>query len=111
VVFLKSIVKYFPSPIIAAATTTLMKSVKEDFNGKVDDQLLAIKEMGLALMRSAPKKDQIKLDFINFGWDTMGKTKNADRYMDCSIVLIEFSIKNLNQASVSIFIKEIFKRF
>jgi hypothetical protein len=56
VVFLKSIVKYFPSPIIAAACTTLMKSVKEDYT-KVDDQLLAIKEMGLALMRSAPKKD------------------------------------------------------
>jgi hypothetical protein len=56
-VFLKSIVKYFPSPIIAAATTTLMKSVKDDYMNKVDDQLLAIKEMGLALMRSAPKKD------------------------------------------------------
>ena len=67
--------------------------------------------MGLALLRNPPKKDQIKLDFINFGWDTMGKTQSPDRYMDCSIVLIEFSIKNLNQASVSIFIKEIFKRF
>jgi hypothetical protein len=41
----------------------------------------------------------------------MGKTQNAEKYMDASIVLIEFSIKNLNSASVSIFIKEIFKRF
>ena len=41
----------------------------------------------------------------------MGKTQNADRYMDCSIVLIEFSIKSLNQSSVQVFIKEIFKRF
>lgn len=41
----------------------------------------------------------------------MGNTKNPDRYMDCSIVLIEFSIKNLNQNSVQVFIKEIFKRF
>ena len=31
--------------------------------------------------------------------------------MDCSIVLIEFSIKSLNQESVKIFISEIFKRF
>ena len=41
----------------------------------------------------------------------MGKTQNADKYMDCSIVLIEFSIKSLNQGSVQVFIKEIFKRF
>jgi hypothetical protein len=70
-----------------------------------------LKELGLTLLKHTPKKDQVKLDFINFGWDTMGKTNNAERYMDASIVLIEFSIKNLNSASVSIFIKEIFKRF
>jgi hypothetical protein len=57
---------------------------------------MLIKELGLCLLRSAPKKNNVKLDFINFGWETMGKTQNADRYMDCSIVLIEFSIKTLN---------------
>ena len=41
----------------------------------------------------------------------MGKSQNADRYLDCSIVLIEFSIKSMNQSSVQVFIKEIFKRF
>ncbi len=41
----------------------------------------------------------------------MGKATSADKYMDSSIVLIEFSIKSLNQASVQVFIKEIFKRF
>lgn len=41
----------------------------------------------------------------------MKKSNNADRYMDCSIVLIEFSIKSLNQNSVQVFIKEIFTRF
>jgi hypothetical protein len=70
-----------------------------------------IKELGLALLRSPPKKNKSKLDFINFGWERMGATQNPDRYMDCSIVLIEFSIKSLNQSSVQIFIKEIFKRF
>lgn len=78
---------------------------------KINDQLLLIKELGLALLRSPPKKNKAKLDFINFGWERMGETKNADRYMDCSIVLIEFSIKSLNQSSVQTFIKEIFKRF
>jgi len=95
-IFLKAIIKYFPSEIIASATTTLAHTIKEDFKDNVDDQLLLIKELGIALLRSPPKKQQPKIDFINFGWDTMGKTKNADRYMDCSIVLIEFSIKNLN---------------
>lgn len=41
----------------------------------------------------------------------MAKTSNAERYMDAAIVLIEFSIKSLNQDSVQILIKEIFKRF
>ena len=59
-----------------------------------------VKELGLALLRCPPKKNQFKLDFINFGWERMGQTQNPDRYMDCSIVLIEFSIKSLNQGSV-----------
>lgn len=65
----------------------------------------------MALLRRPPKKPEIKLEFINFGWETMGRTQNPDRYMDCSIVLIEFSIKSLNQQSVQVFIKEIFKKF
>lgn len=88
-----------------------MTSIKEDFSNNCDEQLVVLKELGLTLLRNPPKKDQAKLDFINFGWDTMGRTQNAEKYMDASIVLIEFSIKNLNSASVSIFIKEIFKRF
>ena len=66
----------------------------------INDQLLLIKELGLALLRSPPKKNKSKLDFINFGWERMGVTQNPDKYMDCSIVLIEFSIKSLNQNSV-----------
>jgi len=73
--------------------------------------LILIKELGLALLRCPPKKANLKLELINFGWETMGKTQNAECYMDCSIVLIEFSIKSLNQGSVQVFIKEIFKRF
>ena len=109
--FLKAIIRYFPADIISVAVTIITLSIKNDFAAKVDDQCMLIKELGLCLLRCPPKKNQVKLEFINFGWETMGKTKNADRYMDCSIVLIEFSIKSLNQGSVQIFIREIFKRF
>ena len=37
VVFLKSIVKYFPSNIIAAACTTLCGSIRDDYKDKCDD--------------------------------------------------------------------------
>ena len=55
-VFLKSIIKYFPSPIVSAATTTLLASTREDF-ADCDHQLIVIKEMGMALLRTPPKKD------------------------------------------------------
>lgn len=111
-IFLKSIIRYFPSEIISVTVQIMINSINTDFavdleetnlvvkNKKVDDQLTLIKELGLALLRAPPKKNKSKLDFINFGWERMGVTQNADKYMDCSIVLIEFSIKSLNQSSV-----------
>lgn len=47
---------YFPSEIIASATTVLMMSIKDHFI-EIDDKLLLIKEMGLTLLRSPPKKN------------------------------------------------------
>jgi hypothetical protein len=67
--------------------------------------------MGMTLLLSPPKKNQSKLDFINFGWDCMNKSTKPDIYMDCANVLVEFAIKNLNQNSVNLFIKEIFRKF
>ena len=96
VIFLKSIIRYFPSEIISVAVGVITSSIKTDFAGKPDDQLVLIKELGLACLRSPPKKAELKLDIINFGWETMGKATSADKYMDSSIVLIEFSIKSLN---------------
>ena len=75
------------------------------------DKLVLIKEMGLTLLRSPPKKNQSKLDFLNFGWECMNKSTNPDQYMDSAIVLVEFAIKNLNANSVNLFIKEIFRKF
>lgn len=41
----------------------------------------------------------------------MNKATKPDIYMDCGNVLVEFAIKNLNQNSVNLFIKEIFRKF
>lgn len=40
----------------------------------------------------------------------MKKTQDSHLFLDCSIVLVDFSIKNLNADSVNVFIKEIFKK-
>jgi hypothetical protein len=84
--------------------------VKENYQSD-SDKLQIIKEMGLAFLHSPPKKNQSKLDFLNFGWECMNKSKDPDLYMDCAIVLVEFAIKNLNSNSVNLFIREIFKKF
>lgn len=50
-----------------------MVQVRENFSSD-KDQLELIKEMGLSYLRSAPKKNQSKLDFLNFGWECMNKS-------------------------------------
>jgi len=40
----------------------------------------------------------------------MKKTNDANVFLDCAIVLVDFSIKNLNANSVNVFIKEIFRK-
>mmetsp|Transcript_3298 Transcript_3298/g.2247 ORF Transcript_3298/g.2247 Transcript_3298/m.2247 type:complete len:168 (+) Transcript_3298:1260-1763(+) len=87
-----------------------MLSIKDHYPD-VDDRLQIIKEMGITLLRTPPKKNTVKLDFLNFGWECMNQSKNPESYMDCAIVLVEFAIKNLNSNSVNIFIKEIFTKF
>ena len=94
-VYLKSIMRYFPSEMIASATTTMMTAIKDHFIAE-EDRLPLIKELGMTLLRSPPKKNQPKLDFINFGWECMNKSTKPELYMDCAIVLVEFAIKNLN---------------
>ena len=96
--------------IASATTTTLLPAIKEHFVSE-DDRLMLNKELGMTLLRSPPKKNQSKLDFINFGWECMNKAQKPEVYMDCAIVLVEFAIKNLNQGSVNMFIKEIFRKF
>lgn len=109
-IYLKCIIQYFPSEIVASATTAMIMQIKDNFPSD-SDKLLLIKEMGVTLLRSPPKKNQAKLDFLNFGWECMNKSSDPDQYMDAAIVLVEFAIKNLNAGSVNIFIKEIFRKF
>lgn len=68
----------------------------KDNHPKDRDTLILLKELGLTLLKSPPKKNQPKLDYLNFGWESMKKTNNAHLFLDCAIVLVDFSIKNLN---------------
>jgi len=106
-VFLESIIKYFPSEIIASATTTMMMCIK-DFYPDNNDKLRLIKELGVTLLKTPPKKNQPKLDYLNFGWECMKITKDPHIYLETAIILVDFAIKNLNASSVNVFIKEIF---
>lgn len=74
------------------------------------DKLRLIKELGLTLLKTPPKKNQPKLDYLNFGWECMKVSENPHQFLECAIVLVDFSIKNLNANSVNVFIKEIFKK-
>lgn len=106
---MQSIIRHFPSEIIASATTTMIVCIKEHYK-KNKDQLRLIKELGLTLLKSPPKKNQPKLDYLNFGWECMKASDDANAFLDTAIVLVDFSIKNLNANSVNVFIKEIFKK-
>ena len=108
-IILQSIMRYFPSDIIASATTTMLLCIKDHFPSD-KDALILLKELGLTLLKTPPKKNQPKLDYLNFGWEQMKKTNDANVFLDCAIVLVDFSIKNLNANSVNVFIKEIFRK-
>lgn len=69
-IFLKCIIQYFPSEIIASAATTLMMSIKDNFPDN-NDKLILIKALGISFLQLPPKKQQTKLDFLNFGWECM----------------------------------------
>jgi len=101
--------RYFPSEIIASATTTMIMCIKEHFTEE-KDKLRLIKELGLTLLKCPPKKNQPKLDYLNYGWEVMKVSQDAHLFLESTIVLVDFSIKNLNSGSVNVFIKEIFKK-
>jgi len=101
--------RHFPSEIIASATTTMILCIKDHYP-KEKDRMILIKELGLTLLKSPPKKNQPKLDYLNFGWECLKNSVDAHGFLECAIVLVDFSIKNLNANSVNVFIKEIFKK-
>ena len=87
----------------------MLMCIKDHFTNE-SDKLRLIKELGLTLLKTPPKKNQPKLDYLNLGWECMKQSKNADLFLESAIVLVDFSIKNLNSGSVNVFIKEIFKK-
>lgn len=70
-----------------------------------------MKSLGIAFIKAKPSKSNIKLQYLNFGWEALASTKNASKFMEVGTVLVEFAIKNMKQESVNNFITEIFKRF
>ena len=87
----------------------MLACIKDHFPQE-KDRLRLIKELGLTLLNKPPKKNQPKLDYLNFGWECMNNSQDAHLFLECAIVLVDFSIKNLNADSVNVFIKEIFRK-
>ncbi len=67
--------------------------------------------MGIAFIKSKPGRSNLKLQYLNFSWESLSQTKNATKFMEVGAVLVEFAIKNMKQDSVNNFITQIFKRF
>lgn len=67
--------------------------------------------LGKALIKSKPRRSELKLSFLNYSWDQLTKTDDALLFMKVSLVLAEFAIKNMRAESVNTFISEIFKKF
>lgn len=87
----------------------MIMCIKDHFTEN-KDKLILIKELGLTLLKCPPKKNQPKLDYLNFGWECMKLSESPHLFLECTIVLVDFAIKNLNSNSVNVFIKEIFKK-
>lgn len=69
-IFLQSIIRHFSSEIISSATTTMIMCIRDYYTDN-KDRLRLLKELGLTLLKQPPKKNQPKLDFLNFGWECM----------------------------------------
>jgi uncharacterized spore protein YtfJ len=78
---------------------------------ELNDRLNLLASMGRALIRSKPRRSELKLQYLNYSWDQLIKTDDSLLFMKVSIVLAEFAIKNMRAESVNTFISEIFKKF
>lgn len=107
-VFLRSIISYFPPDIICKYADDMLEETKA-FNN--EDRLHLLKAIGIQLIKNKPRKSNLKLMYLNFGWEELSKTQNSHLFMDVSTTLVEFAIKNMKSDSVNTFISEIFKRF
>ena len=51
--------------------------------------------MGIAFIKSKPGRSNLKLQYLNFSWESLSQTKNATKFMEVGAVLVEFAIKNI----------------
>lgn len=99
---------YYPSNFISKHADELLNEMAHFTQ---DDRLELVKALGIAFIKSKPGRSNLKLQYLNFGWESLSATKNAAKFMDVGAVLVEFAIKNMKQESVNNFITEIFKKF
>jgi hypothetical protein len=107
-IYLKCIILYYPPAYISKHAEEIMA---EMHSFGQEDRLELVKALGIAFIKAKPTRPNIKLQFLNFGWETLGLTKNSSKFMEAGTILVEFAIKNMKQESVNNFITEIFKRF
>jgi len=107
-IYLSSIILHFPSDFTCKYAEDIMEEIKKF---ELNDRLNLLGSMGRALIKSKPRRSEMKLHFLNYSWDQLTKTSDALLFMKVSVVLAEFAIKNMRAESVNTFISEIFKKF
>jgi len=107
-VYLCSILLHFPAEYSCKFAEDILVEIKH-YDG--DDQVRLLGSMGKALIKSKPRKSNLKLKFLNYAWEQLIKTEDSVLFMEVAVVLAEFAIKNMKAESVNTFISEIFKKF
>jgi hypothetical protein len=107
-IYLSSIILHFPPEYTCKYAEDIMEEIK---HFELDDRLRLLGSMGKALIQSKPRRSELKLQYLNYSWDQLTKTQNSLLFMEVSVVLAEFAIKNMKAESVNTFISEIFKKF
>ena len=107
-IYLSSILLHFPAEHTCKYAEDIMEEIK---HFELNDRLNLLASMGRALIKSKPRRSELKLQYLNYSWDQLTKTDDSLLFMKVSIVLAEFAIKNMRAESVNTFISEIFKKF
>uniref|UniRef100_A0A7S3KFV3 Uncharacterized protein n=1 Tax=Euplotes crassus TaxID=5936 RepID=A0A7S3KFV3_EUPCR len=107
-IYLSSIILHFPADFTCKFAEDILEEIKKF---ELDDRINLLGCLGKALIKSKPRRSEMKLTFLNYSWEQLIQTTDSLLFMRVSIVLAEFAIKNMKSESVNTFISEIFKKF